>query len=471
MPKPNTGDAIMKLFVPITKIDEKKREVYGRMVHEVADHSKEIFDYETSKPLFQAWSGEFAKNTDGKSLGNVRAMHSKVAAGKLIAIDFNDAEKAIDVGSKIVDDAEWNKVVEGVYTGFSIGGEYIKRWDDNGLKRYTAKPSEVSLVDNPCIPTATFSMVKVDGTTEIKKFKAVEAEKTAEDTKATEAETLKAEEAALDVLVKLIKDGKTTPSALVAYVQTSEVATEVKSDPAVEKQAKKGMYSVAQLASILDSLNGLRYACKWEAESEGDNSPIPDNLKDAVDNLSSILVSMVEEEAAELTADQEAEGTMLTMMATLGRLQKAGARHSKADLDRLQAIHDHSMGMGAVCGSQKAAETVDLTKLTQSLTEQVNAAVEKQVKELTAGIESVLKENADLKKRLEKIEAQPAPSPGRLRRVEKGQDIDIEHADDKAVDPVLKSDGKTVDNVATEIKKIHLRGPSRIIQRQGKAQL
>jgi hypothetical protein len=64
------------------------------------------------------------------SLGNIRAMHGKVAAGKAIAIDFNDAEKAIDIGTKIVDDNEWQKCLEGVYTGFSIGGDYIKKWKD-----------------------------------------------------------------------------------------------------------------------------------------------------------------------------------------------------------------------------------------------------------------------------------------------------------------------------------------------------
>lgn len=163
----------LKLFFPIAKVDVEKREVWGRAVQEVADKSREIFDYDTSKPLFQAWSSEFEKATDGKSLGNIRAMHGKVAAGKVIAIDFNDVEKAIDIGAKIVDDAEWAKVIEGVYTGFSIGGSYLKKWKDAidaTLTRYTAAPSETSLVDNPCVPTAMFSMIKADGSTEARPF-------------------------------------------------------------------------------------------------------------------------------------------------------------------------------------------------------------------------------------------------------------------------------------------------------------
>ena len=171
--KESTMDQL-KLFVPIAKVDAAQRIVYGTAVDETPDRTKEVFDYETSKPLFQAWSSEFEKLTDGKSLGNVRSMHGAVAAGKLNQIGFDDARKAIDVAAKIVDDAEWQKVQEGVYTGFSIGGKYAKKWRDGELTRYTAQPSEVSIVDYPCVPSATFSMIKADGTTELRKFKTVE---------------------------------------------------------------------------------------------------------------------------------------------------------------------------------------------------------------------------------------------------------------------------------------------------------
>lgn len=168
----------MNLFVPITKVDVARREVWGRLAHEVPDKSGEIFDYASSKPYFEEWTKSFSDATDGKSLGNLRAMHGKVAAGKFIAVNFNDAEKAIDVGSKVVDDNEWQKVEEGVYTGFSIGGSYVgdkkteKAANGSELKRYTAKPTEGSLVDNPCIPTAKFfDVVKADGTIEKVAFK------------------------------------------------------------------------------------------------------------------------------------------------------------------------------------------------------------------------------------------------------------------------------------------------------------
>ncbi len=156
----------MNVFIPIAKVDAQRREVWGYAAEEAPDKSGEIMDYESSKPLFLEWSAQFDKATDGKSLGNVRAMHGHVAAGKLIAFEPQDAEKRFYVGAHIVDDAEWNKVEAGVYTGFSVGGSYARKWADptnRQLQRYTAKPAEMSLVDNPCMYGATFQMQKADG--------------------------------------------------------------------------------------------------------------------------------------------------------------------------------------------------------------------------------------------------------------------------------------------------------------------
>ncbi len=166
----------MKIFVPITKIDAVQRLVYGVVTAETPDVTGEVCDYASTKPLYQKWSQNFASATDGKSLGNLRAMHSNVAAGKLVEIAFNDEHKRIEICGKVVDDAEWQKVEEGVYTGFSQGGRYLKRWPDPDapeLMRYTAEPLEVSLVDHPALPEATFAVIKADGSTELRKFKTI----------------------------------------------------------------------------------------------------------------------------------------------------------------------------------------------------------------------------------------------------------------------------------------------------------
>jgi len=153
------------LFIPLTKIDEEQRTVYGWGALEQPDAANEIMDYSTSKPHFMEWSSTAAKRSGGKSKGNVRSMHNNTAAGKLVDFRADDMNKGFYVGAKIVDQAEWQKVKEGVYTGFSIGGSYLRRWPDEGTIgkiRYTAKPTELSLVDAPCIPGATFQIMKAD---------------------------------------------------------------------------------------------------------------------------------------------------------------------------------------------------------------------------------------------------------------------------------------------------------------------
>ena len=171
----------LDLFLPLMKVDLDERIVTGVATAETPDRSGEICDYASSKPYFEKWSAEALAASGGKSLGAVRAMHGRVAAGKLTGIAFNDDAKRIIVAAKIVDDDEWLKVCEGVYTGFSQGGRYVKRWPDpnSSLTRYTAEPQEISLVDLPCLPDATFEVVK-DGVVEKRAFAAAEREKDAE---------------------------------------------------------------------------------------------------------------------------------------------------------------------------------------------------------------------------------------------------------------------------------------------------
>lgn len=162
----------MKYFIPLKKIDEEKRLVYGIATAEEVDRMDEIMDYESSKPYIEAWSDETKAQTKGDSLGNVRAMHDAISAGKLTAIDFDDAKKMVSVCAKIVDDAEWQKVLQSVYTGFSFGGYAVKRWKDEEFNamRYTLSPCELSLADRPCVPSAVFcDIVKADGS--IKKIR------------------------------------------------------------------------------------------------------------------------------------------------------------------------------------------------------------------------------------------------------------------------------------------------------------
>lgn len=180
-----------RVFVPLTKVDEEQRLVYGTITQEILDKSGEVMDYEKSKPHFEKWSNDIHTASGGLSKGNLRVMHGLTVAGKLTELEFDDENKTIEVCSKVVDDSEWNKVLEGCYTGFSVGGKYGKKWNDKAadgttIKKYEAIPNEVSLVDNPCVPSATFSLVKADGAEEQIMFKAAAEQETSEEVTETE---------------------------------------------------------------------------------------------------------------------------------------------------------------------------------------------------------------------------------------------------------------------------------------------
>ena len=164
---------MLRLAIPLTKVDAANRLVYGLATAEVPDRAGEVCDYVSTKPLYEKWSADISASSGGKSYGNLRAMHGQVAAGKVTAIGFNDDARQIEICAKVVDDAEWAKVAEGVYTGFSQGGRYARRWTDAaGATRYTAEPHEISLVDLPCLAEARFEMIKADGAREWMPFKA-----------------------------------------------------------------------------------------------------------------------------------------------------------------------------------------------------------------------------------------------------------------------------------------------------------
>ena len=416
----------LELFAKLTKVDEEQRLVYGRAVDETPDRSGEVFDYATSKANFQKWSDETQAASSGQSLGNLRAMHGKVAAGKLTGIDFDDTAKAIDVVAKVVDDNEWKKVLEGVYTGFSIGGAYVKKWDDpkvkkadgGAMKRYTAAPSELSLVDRPCIPSAKFFDIrKADGATEQHEFKSVLAEADIEMAARTLAKASgfdpdstdgvnqplwkayaaqaaeqwldlpKVDEAPIEYQVEG-SDAEVAKLATVMHDEKLAMADVLKAvDSELTLRAleatmretqttcakleaagtlKKGMYLVGQLAQIVSQLENLRDNIVSEEAREGDAaSVLPQKSLDLLGTATDLLQAMVIEESAEVLGDIDDDGNIgpsanpVLAMAHFGALRKVGKRNSASDADRIKKMHDLAVELGADCGTKEAAHTHD----------------------------------------------------------------------------------------------------------------
>ena len=167
------GDNV-RLSMPFGKVDQERRIVSGFASLDNVDKQYDIVTTEASMEAF------------AKFRGNIREMHQPSAVGKMISFKeekYFDPEskkfyKGVYVSTYISKGAQnaWEKVLDGTYTGFSIGGR-MNKWDDaydekmdkqiRIIKDYDL--IELSLVDSPANQFASImSVEKVDGVDIIK---------------------------------------------------------------------------------------------------------------------------------------------------------------------------------------------------------------------------------------------------------------------------------------------------------------
>lgn len=485
----------LKLFVPLTKVDLEQRMVYGVLAEEAVDKSGEVFDYVTSKPLFQEWSGDFEKRTRALgvevSKGNVRGMHTEIAAGRFADMVFNDDARNIEVAAKVVDDGEWRKVKEGVYTGFSIGGKYVKRWPDAALKatRYTAQPAEGSLVDNPCMYGATFTAVKADGATELRKFvggtPVGDVEEAAlqvidaiakiaqqrKDTTPGEGESKYGDvtfadptnkkypidtvghiRATWNYINKPKNAGKYSAKDAAAIKRRIVSAWKKKIDAsgppsAAEKAAAatlvKGLWHVSDLAGVLSSLDSLLSCRIWEEDAENDDAgkALNGRIAAAIGELGSILLAMTSEEVGELHPDY------------------VDADESTEDLAMGFTAEDLKKAVGEAVAPLK--DQLDKGLSPEALTKAVQDGVAKTVTETVAKAVEPLAKATDvtaLTERVAKLEDVPAPVGRQVAKTLNGAGKDP--GSDKTVDMIeqqiakAKADGATPEQLVEMRKSI-----------------
>jgi len=167
----------IKLNVPFSKVDTKKRTVSGFATLDNLDSHGDIVSANASVNAFKRFRG------------NLREMHQPIAVGKVVAFEpksfYNPDDKKVHQGvyvtsyiSKGAPDT-WEKVLDGTLSGFSIGGsikdsEVEVRKSEDGeeetvriIKEYDLV--ELSLVDNPANQLANvFSIEKMNGKTVVK---------------------------------------------------------------------------------------------------------------------------------------------------------------------------------------------------------------------------------------------------------------------------------------------------------------
>lgn len=467
-----------QIFFRLTKFDEIKGEVTGIATAELPDQSGEICDYETTKPHYMKWSERVSKATGGKSLGNVREMHGSVAAGKIIDLVFDDVAKAIIITAKVVDPVSLNKVKEGVLTGFSQGGDYVKRWKDGDLMRYTADPSEVSLVDNPCLAEATFEIIKSDGSTEMRKFHQKTAPKDlsqvwqAKDgsTHNTKAEATQ-HNTLLDARAAVAKE-LADLDALVADIGNDlDKRDAAAAEPADLKKLllTKESWDAARAIEALQIIEGIMCGEEWEKMmgEAGEESQIAmlaeamksikqfiaaEILEDEVD--ADVLAAAVKVELEKIRkAEGEASGEhvaaihkaassiMKRCMKCIGSDAEKILKADDSDTgdepnDHIRHIHKkaakiahHAVELGAEAEGDEADDAGDdAAKMAKSALAAENAELRKSVVTVTAQL-------TEIAKRLKVVEDQPAARKGVTMIVKKGHELEQEPEADPAVEP------------------------------------
>jgi hypothetical protein len=135
-----------QFFLPIEKVDKKRRTVSGYASTPALDSDGEIISLKAVKAALPGYM----------EYGNIREMHALKAVGT--ASEANIDEKGLYLTAKIVDDAAWKKCVEGVYKGFSIGGAKLAK---AGNIVTQIDMSEISVVDRPANPECKFNVAKM----------------------------------------------------------------------------------------------------------------------------------------------------------------------------------------------------------------------------------------------------------------------------------------------------------------------
>lgn len=369
---------------------------------------------------------------DYMKFGAVREMHQPLAAGTAIEASVQEDGRTW-FGAHIVDPIAVKKVQTEVYKGFSIGGKVLARDPLNKTVITELKLVEVSLVDRPANPEAVFTMYKAESA-DVKD----DAKKGDEESTNVDVEVVKAEE--------------------VEIVKTESVSF------------KKSMSQVSQFAYLLRDLSWLVEDTCWEANYEGDGSPIPAALSAWIAQGAVIFEAMAKEEVAELIASLNNAVASLPAVIQLNdkggdlqksdTIEKAGAKFSSTSKAALADMHkmvgdlnDKFSKLGYADteeedDSAKADEVDDLAKATV----------------IQDDLKKVQSENDLLKAELDALKKQPAPAAVSLNAsavaIEKSADADqASNTTTKAETPPPEG---TEARAEWELKKVFAAGGTRL---------
>ena len=280
------------IYTNFEKADEEKRMVYGYATTDALDSQDEIVEMGATAMAVE----------DYRKWANIREMHTNSAVGIAPIIEIR--KDGLWLGAHIVDDRAWGKVKKGVYKGFSIGGkklDVIQEFNEelgktiNRIKKYML--TEISLVDRPANPLATFSFIKRDtDTNEVKLMKDLKKEVTPEVEEQPVAEIKKEAEA------EAVEEATETKEEEVAEVKEEAVEEKVEESKPEEKEV---VSEEAEKSVLPDEMVSIK---KSEYEALVKEAALVKKQDELIDLIkANIEKSFTEEEPKELVQKAEKE--------------------------------------------------------------------------------------------------------------------------------------------------------------------
>jgi hypothetical protein len=341
------GDNV-RLSMPIGKVDVERRVVSGFATLDNVDKQGDVVDTTASLTAFKNFRG------------NLREMHQPSAVGKVVSFKedryFDPQTKKFYSGvyvsayvSKGAQDA-WEKVLDGTYSGFSIGGN-IKKFDDiynegmdkavRMIKEYELH--ELSLVDNPANQFANiFSIEKVNGETTIDGY----LSKTEIENVFWDSEN--------DIVLLSESDSALSPSS----------GKEMQNIGFVEKTDSENSDMVKFL---VDSAKGIK-----TIEINKEVSPMTDTTNEAVE----VAAEAVAEEAA-VEESQVAPEADAPVEATEGSVEKSADADEKMDGKDKMKMDEDEVSKGNYKKSEEEEDEDEMSKAKSAMPDEEKAEVAK----------------------------------------------------------------------------------------------
>lgn len=206
--------------------------------------------------------------------------------------------------------------------------------------------------------------------------------------------------------VERVAAGEEAPAAVMAL------------DATPEAEVRRSMGMVSRLGYLLGELAYIIADAQFEAEIEGDNSPVPDKLRDGLKTLASAFKTMSDEEVAELLASVSAtasvDGAIIMFAASGADLERsADATITTEQGEQLQAFLEACIARGWAPELPGADEN-DLQRQVTALTTDRD--------KLLGSVEKLTGEMTRMAARIDAVVA-PAKTAGALARaIDKGED-------------------------------------------------